>query len=241
MSSFYTCAPKITNIWYILPEICSATDIIFCHFWAIFYLFTPLFIPKIKFGKNVKIPLEILSFYTYVALMKIMMYGSCNTRHGKQNFLSFWAIFLHLTLLATQKINIFKKMKKKLWRDYHFTLVYHKWWSYDVWFLRHETQNTIFFVIFNYFFFTPKQPGKSKFWKNGEKKGQRHHHFSYVYHEWQSYDVWFLKYEARQTELFSPSFYASVPKIKIICYTASEIWCVRDVIIIFQFGPFFTL
>ena len=35
-------------------------------------------------------------------------------------------------------------------------------------------------------------------------------------------------------------FYNSVPKIIIICYTAPEIWCVRDVII-FHFGPFFAL
>ena len=39
----------------------------FLSFWAIFYPFTPLFIPKIKFGKKVKKPLEILSFYTCVA------------------------------------------------------------------------------------------------------------------------------------------------------------------------------
>ena len=35
------------------------------------------------------------------------------------------------------------------------------------------------------------------------------------------------------------SFYNSVPKIMIICYTVLEIWCVTDVII-FNFGPFFT-
>ena len=36
------------------------------------------------------------------------------------------------------------------------------------------------------------------------------------------------------------SFYTSVPKIMIICYTIPEIWCVTDVII-FHFGPFFAL
>ena len=35
------------------------------------------------------------------------------------------------------------------------------------------------------------------------------------------------------------SFYASVPKIVIICYTAPEIWHVTDVIAIFHFGLFF--
>ena len=36
------------------------------------------------------------------------------------------------------------------------------------------------------------------------------------------------------------SFYNSVPKIMIICYTVHEIWCVTDVVI-FHFGPFFPL
>ena len=36
------------------------------------------------------------------------------------------------------------------------------------------------------------------------------------------------------------SFYNSVPKIMIICYTVSEIWHVTNVII-FHFGPFFAL
>ena len=37
------------------------------------------------------------------------------------------------------------------------------------------------------------------------------------------------------------SFYNSVPKIMIICYTVPEIWCVTDVTVIFHFGLFFTL
>ena len=37
------------------------------------------------------------------------------------------------------------------------------------------------------------------------------------------------------------SFYARVPKIMIICYTVPEIWHVTDVIIIFNFRPFFAI
>ena len=37
------------------------------------------------------------------------------------------------------------------------------------------------------------------------------------------------------------SFYTSVPKIMIICYTVLEIWHVTDVIVVFHFGPFFAL
>ena len=35
------------------------------------------------------------------------------------------------------------------------------------------------------------------------------------------------------------SFYTSVPKITIICYTVPEIWFVTDVIVSFHFGLFF--
>ena len=37
------------------------------------------------------------------------------------------------------------------------------------------------------------------------------------------------------------SFYTSVPKLIIICYTVPEIWCMMDVIVIFHFGLFFAL
>ena len=37
------------------------------------------------------------------------------------------------------------------------------------------------------------------------------------------------------------SFYKSVPKLMIICYTVSEIWRVADIVFIFHFGVFFAL
>ena len=37
------------------------------------------------------------------------------------------------------------------------------------------------------------------------------------------------------------SFYTSVPKLIIICYTVLEIWSVMDIIVIFHFGLFFAL
>ena len=46
-----------------------------------------------------------------------------------------------------------------------------------------------------------------------------------------------IKNEKKALEI---SFYTSVPKIMIICYTVLEIWCVTDVII-FHFGLFFAL
>ena len=93
-----------------------------------------------------------------------------------------------------------------------------------------------------------------------------------MYHIWQSYNVWFLRYGAWQTEVFVildhffpfyllnnlknknlkkwkkrleiSSFYNSVPKIMIICYTVPEMWCVIDVVFYFSlwaiFCPFYS-
>ena len=41
VSSCYTCVPKITIIWCMIPEIWSAADIVFC-----FFLLSPFFDPK---------------------------------------------------------------------------------------------------------------------------------------------------------------------------------------------------
>ena len=45
----------------------------------------------------------------------------------------------------------------------------------------------------------------------------------------------------KKTPGYISSFYTHAPKIMIICYIVSEIWCVRDVIVIFQFVLFFAL
>ena len=47
----------------------------------------------------------------------------------------------------------------------------------------------------------PKQPWKSKLWKN-EQNTWRIHHFTNVYHKWQSYDVWSLRNGVQQKEFF---------------------------------------
>ena len=48
-----------------------------------------------------------------------------------------------------------------------------------------------------------------------------------------------LKKKKKHVE--TSSFYTSVPKIMIICYTVPEIWRVTDVIVLFHFGLFFVL
>ena len=140
--------------------------------------------------------------------------------------------------------------------------MYHKWQSYDVWFLRYGVQRTQFFVILDCFFpLTTLKIKILKKWKNT----WRYYHFTHVYHKWQSYDVWFLRYGAWRTEYFvildhflpfylpktpknqnfekirkTPGwrYYHFTQKIMIICYTAPETWHVMDVIVIFHFALF---
>ena len=57
-------------------------------------------------------------------------------------------------------------MKKFAGDINHFTHVYQKWQSYDIWFFRYEMQRTIFFCHFGPFFaLLPPQPKKTNFEK----------------------------------------------------------------------------
>ena len=124
-----------------------------------------------------------------------IMYSSSDTRQDRQHLLSFWTIYCPFTSLTTGKIKILKK--------WHFTHMYHKWQSYDVWFLRYGACQTQFFVILDPFlpFYSPNNPKNQNFEKN-EKNTWKYYHFTHVYHKWQSYDAWFLRYRAQQTEVF---------------------------------------
>ena len=92
-----------------------------------------------------------------------------------------------------------RKKKKKPWRYYHLTFVYHKWQSYDVWFLRYGVQQAKSFLILDHFL--------SFYWKiKILKKKAWSHQLTPVYHKWQSYDVWSLRYKVQRTELFGDYF-----------------------------------
>ena len=155
-------------------------------FWAIFCPFNPLTTPKIKILKKWRKHLEMSSFYTCVPKTTIMRYSSWNTERGKQIFLSFWAIFCPFNPLTTPKTKILKKWKKAWWY-YDFTHLYHKWKSYDVWFLM-ECERHNFFSFWTIFCpFTPLTTQKIKIlkkWKN------RLHQKSW------SYATLFLRYNA---------------------------------------------
>ena len=140
--------------------------------------------------------------------------------------------------------------------------MYHKWQWYDVWFLKYRVQQTEFFVILGYFFlplYLPlKQHEKSKCWNN--EKDWRYLHLSTINENHMMYDSWDMEHDRKNLAHFRPvlitqrikilkrwmkhlvisSFYTSVPKIMIICYTAPEIWHMTDAIM-FHFGQCFAL
>ena len=105
----------------------------------------------------------------------------------------------------------FEKMKKKTPGD---IIILHKCTINDnyTWFLRYEVRQTELFVILGHFLtFDPPNNPKTKNLKKTRK---------------------YLKIS---------SFYTSVPKIMIICYTVPKIWCMMDVIVIFHFVLFFAI
>ena len=114
--------------------------------------------------------------------------------------------------LKTLKIKILKD-EKNFSRYHHFTNVYKKWLEilsfytymctlnedhmiYSSWNIRCSRQ---IFVILGHFlpFQSPDNPENQNF--KIEKNTWRYYHFTHLHHKWQSYDVWFLRYGARQT------------------------------------------
>ena len=135
--SFYKCVPKITIIQCTVPETLSETDRIFCPF-------TPQQLELSKFWKIQKKHHEISSFYRCLAKFTII-----------------WCMLPEICSALAQKTNILKKIKKALAERYYlFTYLYHKWRSYDEWFLRYKVRQTEFFVILSDFlpFYPPDDP-----------------------------------------------------------------------------------
>ena len=117
-----------------------------------FFPFSPLTTRKIKI-LTLKKHLEI-SFYKFsLQITIIWCNGSWDMECDRHNFLSFWTFFCPFTPPKNPESWNFEKMKKTIWRYYHFTHVCHIWQSYI---LRYEVWLTEFFVILDPFLpFTP--------------------------------------------------------------------------------------
>ena len=237
-------------------------------FWAIFSPVAHILTPKIKIckKKNPKTG-DILSQICTIN-EDHTMYGPWDKRQNRQSFLSFWAIFWSLTLRTTWKIKILKKKKtlgilsfytcvpqitiiwymvpeiwsttecfsfwiffcpfcptnnlpkenfEKINSRYHdFTLVYQKSQPYAILFLRYDMwwMQLLFFILVYFLPFYPANGPNNQNWKK-KKKIKKILGFS--------------------------SIYTILPKIIIICYTVPEIWCLKNVIVIFHFGILFAL
>ena len=75
ISSFYTCAPWMTTIWCMVPEIWSMTDRIFCHFGPFFALLPPNNFKNRNLEKLKKRPGDII-LHMCTINYNHMMYGS---------------------------------------------------------------------------------------------------------------------------------------------------------------------
>ena len=182
-------------------------------------------------------------------------------------FCHFGPFFSFLPPNNLQNQNFEKMKKKKHWRYYHFTHVYYKWQSHNVWFLRYRVRQTELFVILDHFLpFCPLTTQKIKILKNWKKTPRdiiilhkctkNHDHIPYCSSDMpcNRFNCYFSLWA-----IFCPFISLTAQKIKIkkknekntwryhhftivhhksSSYAVPEIWCVMDVII-FQFGPFF--
>ena len=87
-------------------------------------------------------------------------------------FCHFRQFFAPLPPLQLEKSKFWKNEKTTCWY-YHFTHVYHKWQSHDVWFLSYEVWPTQFFVILDCFlpFYPPNNQKNQNFEKMKKTPG----------------------------------------------------------------------
>ena len=143
-------------IWCMIPEIWSAIGRNFYQFGT----FTPLTTQKIKILKKRKNHLYIFNkCYSY----NHMMYDSWNMERNRKYFCHFGSFFAFSPSSPLKKFKKAKKKKKnnkksEFWKNaknylryHHFTYMYQKLWSHDVWFLRYGVKQTEFFVILGHF------------------------------------------------------------------------------------------
>ena len=116
-----------------------------------FYLPPPLTTRKINSFKKWKKSLEILSFYTCGLKMTIIWYMVPEISSATDKFFVTLDHFMLFYPLNNLKNLNFEKVEKTPGDIIIFTHVYHKWQSYDVWFLRYGAWRTKFFVILDHF------------------------------------------------------------------------------------------
>ena len=154
-------------------------------------------------------------------------------------FCHFGPGFLPSYPLTTHKKK-FEKNEKNTWKYYQITHVYHKWQSYDLWFLRYEAWWTKLFVILDCYlsFYPPNNPENQHFEILKKTPGDiiilyictiNDNYMIYgssdMKHDGQNFLPFRIIchfgpfFALLPSPLGISSFYTSVPKIMIICYT----------------------
>ena len=170
--------------------------------------------------------MKMSSFYTCVSKITIIwcMLPEIWVQHTI--FCQFGSFFAILPHYWSQKLKIKKKIRR-------YFLLCMCTINKDSWDIRRNRQKFLsFWVIF--FPFIPLRNQKTeilKKWKKKKKKKKkpwRYYHFTFVYHEWQSYDLWFLRYGVQQTKSFLilDHFLSFSWKIKIL---KKEVWRYHEV------------
>ena len=134
-----------------------------------------------NFGKWKNL-LEISSFYKCVPKITIMWRTVPEIWVRQTEFFSILGHFLPFYAPSPNDHE-----NQNTWRYYYFTHVYHKWQSYDVWFLRYQAWQTEFFIILDNFlpFYLPNNLKYQNFEKVKKKK-KKHLEillFTHVYHK----------------------------------------------------------
>ena len=143
------------------------------------------------------IPRDIIILHRRTINDNHLMNGFWDMEHDGQNFFRLWTIFCPFTPLETKKSKFWKN-EKKTWRYYHFTHLYHKWKSYDVWFLRYEAWKTEFLSFWTIFCpFTLLKTWKIIILEKWKKRIEISFYKKMYQKSW-SYATLFLKYNAWQ-------------------------------------------
>ena len=107
------------------------------------------------FWKNEKF-LETSSFYKWVPKISIMW---CTVpviySETERRFCHFRSFFFPFTTIKSQKKSRLLKNGKNAWRYYHYTDVYRKWRSYDIWFLKQGAADRFFVILGHFLHFHP--------------------------------------------------------------------------------------
>ena len=117
----------------------------------------------------------------------------------------------------------FWKNEEQSWRYYHFTHVYHKWRSYDLWFLRYGVWQTEVFVILDHFlpFYPPNNLENQSFEKIKNNLGDIIIlHMCIINNNHMIYSSWDMECDRQNFlsfwAIFYPFTHLTIRKIKVL-------------------------